>query len=98
MKRFKKLNIDLKEKNILDVGSGNGYYAFRMLGDGANNILCLEPNLVHVSQFAALNRFVTSDNIRMLPERLENIKFLDTKFDVVFSMGLLYHQEILYNI
>ena len=92
-KRFKKLNIDLKKKNILDVGSGNGYYAFRMLGDGANNILCLEPNLVHVSQFAALNRFVTSDNIRMLPERLENIKFSDTKFDVVFSMGLLYHQR-----
>ena len=31
--RFKELNISLDGKNILDVGSGNGYYAFRMLGE-----------------------------------------------------------------
>ena len=54
--RFKELNISLDGKNILDVGSGNGYYAFRMLGEGASKILCLEPNLMHVSQFLAINK------------------------------------------
>ena len=30
--RFLKINLDLANKTILDVGSGNGYYGFRMLG------------------------------------------------------------------
>ena len=91
--RFLELNIDLKDKNILDVGSGNGYYAFRMLGQGAKAILCLEPNLTHYSQFLAINHFIETNNIRMLPERLEDIDMKHTYFDIVFSMGLLYHQR-----
>ena len=92
-KRFQKLNIDLDGKSILDVGSGNGYYAFRMLGMGADKVLCLEPNLVHVSQFSAINHFVKSENIRMIPERIEGLGLKSSKFDVIFSMGLLYHQR-----
>lgn len=30
-KRLQALKVNLKNKSILDVGSGNGYYAFRML-------------------------------------------------------------------
>ena len=92
-KRFQKLNLDLDGKSILDVGSGNGYYAFRMVGMGADKVLCLEPNLVHVSQFSAINHFVNSEKIRMIPERLEESGLANSKFDVIFSMGLLYHQK-----
>ena len=92
-KRFKKLNLDLDGKSILDVGSGNGYYAFRLVGMGADKVLCLEPNLVHVSQFSAINHFVNSEKIRMIPERLEETGLANSKFDVIFSMGLLYHQR-----
>ena len=92
-KRFQKLNLDLDGKSILDVGSGNGYYAFRMVGMGADKVLCLEPNLVHVSQFSAINHFVNSKKIRMIPERLEESGLANSKFDVIFSMGLLYHQR-----
>ena len=92
-KRFQKLNLDLDGKSILDVGSGNGYYAFRMVGMGADKVLCLEPNLVHVSQFSAINHFVNSEKIRMIPERLEESGLANSKFDVIFSMGLLYHQR-----
>ena len=59
-KRFQALKINLKDKSVLDVGSGNGYYAFRMLGMKAKQILCLEPNLMQVSQIAAINRFFNS--------------------------------------
>ena len=92
-KRFQKLHLDLDGKSILDVGSGNGYYAFRMVGMGADKVLCLEPNLVHVSQFSAINHFVNSEKIRMIPERLEESGLANSKFDVIFSMGLLYHQR-----
>lgn len=91
--RFLELDLDLKDKTILDVGSGNGYYAFRMLGLEAAAILCLEPNLTHFSQFLAINHFIKTNKIRMLPERLEALEMKETHFDVVFSMGLLYHQR-----
>ncbi len=91
--RFLELSLDLKDKNILDVGSGNGYYAFRMLGQGAKAIFCLEPNLMHFSQFLAINHFIKTNKIRMLPERLEVLGMESTFFDIVFSMGLLYHQR-----
>ena len=87
------LNIELKGKNILDVGSGNGYYGFRMLGKGAEFVICLEPNVSHLTQFLALNHFINSSRIRMVPLRIEEISFLDKCFDLVFSMGVLYHQR-----
>ena len=87
------LNIELKGKNILDVGSGNGYYGFRMLGKGAEFVICLEPNVSHLTQFLALNHFINSSRIRMVPRRIEEISFLDKCFDLVFSMGVLYHQR-----
>ena len=92
-KRFQKLNLDLDGKSILDVGSGNGYYAFRMVGMGVDKVLCLEPNLAHVSQFSAINHFVNSEKIRMIPERIEESGLANSKFDVIFSMGLMYHQR-----
>mgnify|MGYP000352869104 FL=1 len=64
-----------------------------MLGLGAKEVLCLEPNLTHFSQFLALNHFVGSERIKMLPERLESIQINKPCFDVIFSMGLLYHQR-----
>ena len=91
--RFLKINLDLANKTILDVGSGNGYYGFRMLGLGAKEVLCLEPNLNHFVQFKAINHFVGSRKIRMLPERLESIQVDAPYFEIIFSMGLLYHQR-----
>ena len=91
--RILALDIELKGKNILDVGSGNGYYGFRMLGKGAELVICLEPNISHLTQFLALNHFIDSRRIRMIPQRIEEISFLDKCFDLVFSMGVLYHQR-----
>ena len=41
----------------------------------------------------ALNHFIDSKRIRMIPQRIEEISFLDKCFDLVFSMGVLYHQR-----
>lgn len=92
-KRFLGLNINLSGKTILDVGSGNGYYGFRMLGHGAEFVMCLEPNLLYLTQFKAINHFIQSNNIAMIPERIEELTFSDKCFDLIFSMGVLYHQR-----
>ncbi len=91
--RFLKLNIELSGKIILDVGSGNGYYGLRMLGQGADYVVCLEPNLSHLTQFIAINNFIQSEQIRMIPERIEELTFTEECFDLIFSMGVLYHQR-----
>jgi len=91
--RFLTLNLDLRDKRILDVGSGNGYYGFRMLGEGAKYVICLEPNLNHCVQFLSINQYVASDSIKIIPERIESLDSTEGSFDVIFSMGLLYHQR-----
>ena len=63
------------------------------LGKGAEFVICLEPNVTHLTQFLALNHFINSDRIRMVPQRIEEISFSDKCFDLVFSMGVLYHQR-----
>jgi len=87
------LGLNLTNKSILDVGSGNGYYGFRMLGGCAKAVICLEPNLSHLTQFLALNSFIESKKIRMIPLRIEELSFADKSLDFVFSMGVLYHQR-----
>ena len=91
--RFLELNIELSGKTILDVGSGNGYYGVRMLGQGVDSVVCLEPNLSHLTQFIAINNFAKSEQIRMIPKRIEELTFTDECFDLIFSMGVLYHHR-----
>ena len=44
--RIKKQGIDLSEKFVLDIGAGNGYYLFRMLGAGAKVALGVDPTIL----------------------------------------------------
>jgi len=83
----------LKDRLILDVGSGNGYYGWRMLGESARAVVGIEPTLRFVMQFQAANTYINQDQIHLFPFRLEQLLFDSLSFDTVFSMGVLYHQR-----
>jgi tRNA (mo5U34)-methyltransferase len=83
----------LAGRNILDVGSGNGYYAFRMKNAGAAKVIGIDPTLLFVCQFAALQKISGTRNIHVLPLRLHEIPPKSKSFDTTFSMGVLYHQR-----
>lgn len=85
--------IDLQNKKVLDVGSSNGYYGYRMLGAGADIVLGIDPTLIFVMQFLALNHFFDLNNITVAPIRMEDLPKNINVFDVVFSMGVLYHRK-----
>src|SRR5690606_27632326 len=51
-------HLDLRGKRILDVGCGNGYYMWRMLGAGADSVIGVDPNWLFFCQFQALQRFL----------------------------------------
>lgn len=85
--------IDLRQKSVLDVGCGNGYYGWRMLGAGASFVLGLDPVLRFLMQFEVFNRYACQ------PRRHFVVPLVDTDlpeklaaFDVVFSAGVLYHR------
>jgi tRNA (mo5U34)-methyltransferase len=83
----------LAGRQVLDVGSGNGYYALRMRGDGARLVVGIDPTLLYVLQFQAFAHFVERQPVHVLPLRLEELPPAMHAFDTVFSMGVLYHQR-----
>ena len=86
-------HIRLKDKLVLDVGCGNGYYLFRMLGAGAKMAVGVDPFLLYVMQFHAINKYVRTNRATVLPLGVEDIPIDCGCFDTVFSMGILYHRR-----
>jgi len=85
--------IDLKGKRILDVGSGNGYYGWRMLGAGAERVIAIDPTISYVMQYAAMRHFIGEQPMHVLPLKLEELPDGNEAFDTVFSMGVIYHRK-----
>ncbi|MDW3095318.1 MAG: tRNA 5-methoxyuridine(34)/uridine 5-oxyacetic acid(34) synthase CmoB [Gammaproteobacteria bacterium] len=84
----------LEGKTILDVGCGNGYYMLRMLGDGAKNVIGVDPTLVFLAQYYGLTQCINRNiNAHLLPIALEELPTQINQFDYVFSMGVLYHRR-----
>jgi len=83
----------LAGRNVLDVGCGNGYYALRMREAGAESVIGIDPTLLYVMQFLAVNHFVGDQSIFVLPLRLHELPGPARSFDSTFSMGVLYHQR-----
>ena len=85
---------NLKNKKVLDVGCGNGYYMLRMLGAGAAQVIGVEPNLLFLAQYYALTQYLHSPiNAHLFPLKLEELPSEFNDFDYVFSMGVLYHRR-----
>lgn len=84
--------VSLRGANVLDIGSGNGYYGWRMLDAGAAGVLGIDPTLLFVMQFAAVNRYAQSDRHMVAPVLDTELPRDGGQFDLTFSMGVLYHR------
>ena len=84
---------DLNEQNVLDVGCGNGYHCWRMLGSGANYVMGIDPSVKFLLQHQAINRYAQESRFDFLPLASEHLPNDFTYFDTVFSMGVLYHRR-----
>ncbi len=85
--------LDLQGKLILDVGSGNGYYGWRMLGAGAARVIAIDPTIGYIAQYAAMRHFIGPQPMHVLPLKLEELPAGNECFDHVFSMGVIYHRK-----
>lgn len=83
----------LKDRYVLDVGCGNGYHMWRMLGEGAALTVGIDPCELFLVQFDAIRRLMGNDpRAHLLPIGIETLPKL-AAFDTVFSMGVLYHRR-----
>lgn len=85
-------HVEFRNRRILDIGCGNGYYGWRMLGQGAQWVLGCEPFLLSVVQHEIFRKYWPG------PERNFVVPLSDGDlpgdlqfFDLTFSMGVLYH-------
>lgn len=84
---------DLKNRTVLDVGSGNGYYGWRMKAAGARLVAGIDPSWLSVVQHLAINHYFKDPSHTVLPLTLEQLTPNLEAFDTVFSMGVLYHRR-----
>ncbi|MEE9445006.1 MAG: tRNA 5-methoxyuridine(34)/uridine 5-oxyacetic acid(34) synthase CmoB [Cocleimonas sp.] len=91
----------LKNRSVLDVGCGNGYHMWRMLGEGARLVIGVDPSQFFLVQFHTIKHFASVLNgdlpIHILPLKGEELPpftqaYKGLGFDTVFSMGVLYHR------
>jgi len=83
----------LTDRNVLDVGCGNGYYCYRMLGAGAKTVVGIDPGELFCTQFAAINHFIKETQVTVLPLSGEMVFENPWLFDTIFSMGVVSHRR-----
>lgn len=83
----------LKGRKVLDVGCGNGYHCWRMLGEHAERVIGIDPTPLFVMQFEALKRYQPLAAVNVLPLGIDDVPDNMNSFDTVFSMGVLYHRR-----
>ncbi|MCX7068731.1 MAG: tRNA 5-methoxyuridine(34)/uridine 5-oxyacetic acid(34) synthase CmoB [Methylococcales bacterium] len=91
--RLKNHLAPLEHRLILDVGCGNGYHCWRLLGAGAKMVVGIDPTLLNVMQFQLIKKLHGTAPVYVLPLGIESVPSNLQVFDTVFSMGVLYHRR-----
>ena len=91
--------------NVLDIGCGNGYHCFRAHGEGASAVLGVDPTRLFHYQFRVMlalfhqqreakSHLEDLQRVFHLPLTLEDLDETPLPFfDIVLSMGVLYHRR-----
>jgi len=83
----------LQDRTILDVGCGSGYHCWRMESEGARLVIGIDPTLAYVMQYHAMQRYINSSKVFVLPFSTDTLPKVSEAFNSVFSMGVLYHRR-----
>ena len=83
----------LAGRKVLDIGSGNGYYGWRMVGENAKLVIGIDPTFLFIMQYQIMQKYTQVKNHYVLPIGIEYLPDDIGWFDTVFSMGVLHHRR-----
>ncbi|PIE61188.1 MAG: tRNA 5-methoxyuridine(34)/uridine 5-oxyacetic acid(34) synthase CmoB [Desulfobacterales bacterium] len=83
----------LAGRRILDIGSSNGYYMFKMAAQNPTFVLGLEPQSSFYYQYQAVQKYLKHTNVFCLPIPYHQLPVMEAAFDLVLCMGILYHRK-----
>ncbi len=84
---------NLEGKTVLDIGCNNGYFLFRMADQNPELLLGIDPVIQCETQFKFLQHFAKVPNLHFEMFGVEHIDSFKEMFDVIFSMGIIYHHR-----
>lgn len=84
--------LNIRGKDVADIGCNNGYYMFRMLSLKPKSITGFDPSALCKCQFDFINHFINS-NIKFELLGIEDLIDYDRKFDFIICLGVLYHRK-----
>ncbi len=82
-----------ENKNVFDIGCGNGYHCFRIAANGAKTVTGIDTSLLSIMQFKSLQKYFKMENVEIFPVGIQNIPDKHAIFDTVLSMGVIYHRK-----
>ncbi|MDD9304312.1 MAG: tRNA 5-methoxyuridine(34)/uridine 5-oxyacetic acid(34) synthase CmoB [Desulfobacter sp.] len=84
---------NIEGNKVLDIGSSNGYYMFKMAALNPGFVLGLEPQSSFYYQYLAIQKYLNLDNVFCLPIPYQKMPLMEKSFDLVLCMGILYHRK-----
>lgn len=90
--------INFLNKNVLDVGGGNGLYSFYAAYKGAKEVVCLEPELEGSDSganatFIKLSKLLDLNNVKLEVSTLQDYKSDGKAYDIVFLLNSINHLD-----
>ncbi|AFM11117.1 methyltransferase [Turneriella parva DSM 21527] len=83
---------NLSGKVVADVGCNNGYYLFRIAAEGARHVIGFDPTLKYWLQYQLLAAHARHLPATFLPLGWQALAGVQKAFDVIFLMGVNYHE------
>jgi len=84
---------ELEGKKVLDIGCNNGYFMFKMANQNPEMVLGIDPVLDYKTQFEFIQNYAQNPNLHFELFGVEHLPYFCDLFDVVFSMGIIYHHR-----
>lgn len=92
--RIQKFAAPLAGRDICDVGTGNGYYLFRMGAHHPASVLGLDPTTAFAQCFEFLYTLQPrAANLKFVAEGFDHLRAAEyeRRFDTIFCLGIVYH-------
>jgi len=83
----------LKDKVVLDLGSNNGYFLYRLAEKGVAMAFGADPLGYCLAQFRFLNHFAQCRQVHLDLWGTEELPLFNQYFDFILFMGVIYHHK-----